>query len=608
MGISPDPLLFRKIKAFVNRRLGPVSIPGEGINYWRQRVFHYLCMAVIFLGVIAYLYYTLLFIVNNQPEFALFSTFAFFSTVLIVSIERIPVKFRVGWLLLMFYLTGCFLLFAGAHPVPGMLFFISYSIMAVTIAGQTAAMRSIVYNLLAIGLGGLYRYSGWIPDLSPELSLQTYVSLTFSFVILNVVTIVPLLSLINGLLFSLNKEKRFQRLLAGERKELARAIKKAEESDRLKSAFLANMSHEIRTPMNAILGFSNLLSHPEISEPEKKEFVELIRHNSQSLMTLVDDIVDISMIESGQFRIKNAPCQLHKLLDEIHHTFSEDMIRRGIVNIRFYLKKGIAETNVQILTDGPRLAKVLSSLLSNAIKFTDKGFIEFGYSHIRDHYLEFYVKDTGIGIPKGKEHEVFGRFVKGKPGTERLYGGTGIGLTIARHLVELMGGEIWARSEPMAGTTIFFTLPYQRLGVAPGTEQPMRNKPVINWAGKTFLVAEDEEDNFRYLEVALSLNNASLIWARDGEEAVELFRKTEHIDLVLMDIKMPKMDGYQATHAIKSIKPGVPIIAQTAYSMAEEREKSIKAGCDGYIAKPINYKDLLHLIQKSLAAGKQPCA
>ncbi len=604
MGASPNPLFVRKLTAFINRRLGPAALPGEGIDYWRQRVFHYLSMAVIFLGVIVWLYYTLHFLVNKQLNFALISSFAFFTTLLIVSIRRIPVKYRTAWVSLMFYLIGCFLLFTSTHPIPGMLFFLSYSIMAVTIAGQSAAIRSIIYNLFAIVAGGFYWYSGWIPELSPAISMQTYINLSISFLTLNLVTLIPLLSLISGLLFSLKKEKRYQRLLYNEQVELARALKKAEESDHLKTSFLSNMSHEIRTPMNAILGFSNLLSHPGIGAAEKKEFVELIRHNGENLMTLVDDIIDISKIESGQFRINNAPCELHQLLDKIHQLHSRELLRRGINNIRFYLKKGIAQPTVQILTDESRLGKVLSNLLSNAIKFTEKGFIEFGYHHARDHYLEFYVKDTGIGIPKGKEDEMFGPFVKGAAGQDRLYGGTGIGLTIARHLVELMGGEIWARSEPMAGTIIYFTLPYQRLGIAPTDEYRTGKRPLINWAGKTFLVAEDEEDNYRYLEVALSLNNANLIWARDGQEAVDLFRKTENIDLVLMDIKMPIMDGYQATHLIKSIKPGVPVIAQTAYSIAEEREKSIKAGCDGYIAKPINFNDLQILIQNSLSAGR----
>jgi signal transduction histidine kinase/CheY-like chemotaxis protein len=558
--------------------------------------------------VFAYLYYTLLFVVNQQISIALYSTFAFFTTLLVVSVRRIPLKFRVAWLLLVFYLTGCILLFAGAYTLPAMLFFLSYSIMAVTVAGWAAALRSLAFNALALLAGGFYWHSTGNQPSTAAINISTYIDLSVSFVLLNLVITIPLISMVNGLVFNLNKEKRYQSLLSGGQTKLEQAIKKAEESDQLKTAFLSNMSHEIRTPMNAILGFSNLLSHPEIGSPEKEEFVELIKHNGNCLMTLVDDIIDISKIESGQFRIKNGTCQLHQLLDDIHRSFTEDMLRRGISNIQFYLKKGISETNIQILIDGPRLEKVLSSLLSNAIKFTDKGFIEFGYKHTSNQYLEFYVKDTGIGLPKGKEKEVFNRFYKGQPEHQRLYGGTGIGLTIAQNLVELMGGEIWVESQPMAGTSVYFTIPFQRLGSAPGAEPTEKTHAPINWEGKTFLVAEDEEDNFRYLEVALSLSKASLIWARDGEEAVDLFQKSHHIDLVLMDIKMPKMDGYQATHAIKAIKPEVPVIAQTAYSLAEEKDKSIKAGCDGYIAKPINYKDLLNLIQQSLLNRDLPSA
>ena len=229
-----------------------------------------------------------------------------------------------------------------------------------------------------------------------------------------------------------------------------------------------------------------------------------------------------------------------------------------------------------------------------------------GYTLLDNEFMKFYVKDTGIGLPKGKEDEIFERFSKYNNDKERLYGGTGIGLSIAKHLVELMGGEIWVESEPLVGTTFYFTLPFHKIESKQAGKQKKGPKAhVYNWEGKTFLVAEDEEDNFRYIEVALSLSNASLIWARDGKEAVEIFRKISHIDLVLMDIKMPLLDGYSATREIKKIDRNVPVIAQTAYALSEEKDKSLAAGCDDYIAKPISYEDLLSTIHKFVPGNSE---
>jgi CheY-like chemotaxis protein len=209
-------------------------------------------------------------------------------------------------------------------------------------------------------------------------------------------------------------------------------------------------------------------------------------------------------------------------------------------------------------------------------------------------------------LPKGKEAEIFERFSKYNNDKERLYGGTGIGLSIVKHLVELMGGEIWVESEPLVGTIFYFTLPFHKIESKQLKKKKAgKKKYVYNWEGKTFLVAEDEEDNFRYIEVALSLSNASLIWARDGKEAVEIFKKIDNIDLVLMDIKMPLLDGYSATREIKKINKSVPVIAQTAYALSEEKDKSLAAGCDDYIAKPISYEDLLSTIHKFVPGNSE---
>nr|WP_321453673.1 ATP-binding protein [uncultured Carboxylicivirga sp.] len=593
--------LVRKIDVFVGRKLGPSSVPkGEGLRYWRERIFHYFSIGILFFGLVVYLYLGLTFILEETYTNVIFTTFIFLSAVFVTSVKALPFKFRVGWILFLIYLIGIYQVLKTNNSAIGYMFLLSHTLMSSILGGPKRAWYSFFQSSLSIAVIGLLLY---IPifeiPFAAAISFVDFLQLTITFSIVTLITLLPLNSLLNGMLFSLQKEQRYRRLLRREHENLVLAKRKAEEGDRLKTSFLSNMSHEIRTPMNAILGFSNLLSHPEIDNTEKEEFVNLIKINGKNLLTLVEDIIDISKLDSGQLQIKNAPCKLHDLMSEIYESFHDDIKRRGLFNLKLYLKEGVSDENILILTDEHRLKQILINLIGNAVKFTERGFIEFGYTQVEDQFLQFYVKDTGIGLPDGIEQEIFERFSKFNNDKQRLYGGTGIGLSIAKHLVDLLGGEISVESEAMIGTTFYFTLPYHRLMNQKITKETKHESiRDFNWEGKTFLVAEDEEDNFRYIEVALALSNASLIWAKDGQEAVNVFRKVNNIDLVLMDIKMPLMDGYTATREIKNISKNVPVIAQTAYALSEEKEKSREAGCDDYIAKPIGYEDLLSTINK----------
>ncbi len=601
MGKVSKARLYRKLDIFIRRRLGPTNLrSGDGLHYWRERIFHFFSIGVLFIGLVVYLYLGLSFLKEGEFAYAIFASFIFFSAVFATTVRSLPLKFRVSWLLFLIYLIGVYSLLETNSSSLGYAFFISYALLSGILVSQKRAWVSIITISLTLVAIGVVLYNTAIPlPFSASIPLNEYIQSSVVFIVIALVTLFPLVSLLNGLIFNLEKETRFRRLLRREHEDLTLAKRKAEESDHLKTAFLSNMSHEIRTPMNAILGFSNLLSHPDISLAEKDEFINLIRINGKNLLTLVEDIIDISKIDSGQLQIKNAPCKLHEMLTQVYDSFQDDIKRRGLFNLKLYLKEGISDENIRILSDEHRLQQILINLVGNAVKFTERGFVEFGYTQEDDQFLRFYVKDTGIGLPKGKESEIFERFSKFNSDKERLYGGTGIGLSIAKHLVTLMGGEIWVESEPLVGTTFYFTLPYHRL-TSPMKELEDKKDQVreFNWEGKTFLVAEDEEDNFRYIEVALALSNASLIWARDGQEAVDVFKRVAGIDLVLMDIKMPTMDGYTATREIKNLSQKVPVIAQTAYAMSEEKEKSREAGCDDYIAKPIGYDDLLSTINR----------
>ena len=379
------------------------------------------------------------------------------------------------------------------------------------------------------------------------------------------------------------------------------AKEKAEESDKLKTAFLANMSHEIRTPMNAIIGFSDLMTDDNLSASEKIEYTSHIKKAGESLMNLISDIIDIAKIEAGQLQINKSVCNLDELLNDMIGTYSEAKIKAGKRNLDIRLLKKSGINGISIITDPFRLKQVLTNLIGNAMKFTEHGFIEFGYSLNDKQTLEFVVRDTGIGIPKGKQQDIFYRFSQVDNSNTRKYGGTGLGLAISKNIIEIMGGKIWIESEPGKGSSFYFTLPY----FPANTDEiinivPDNNHENINWQGKTILVAEDVPSNFMFIEAALRRTKVRLLWAQDGRQAITMALENSQVDLVLMDIQMPELNGYEATAEILKVRHDLPIISQTAYALSGEKEKSLAAGCVDYISKPIKTELLISIIGKYL--------
>lgn len=357
--------------------------------------------------------------------------------------------------------------------------------------------------------------------------------------------------------------------------ELIDARDKAEESNRLKSAFLANMSHEIRTPLNAIVGFSGLLNSTEESQ-EREEYVKIIENNNELLLQLIGDILDLSKIEAGTLEFVETPVDVNALMEEIIKAMQMKAVTKGLEVI---YDNSLPECH--ILTDRNRLSQVLTNLLTNAIKFTDTGSITVGYTMWENGMLRFYVKDTGRGIPQEKQADIFTRFVK----LNSFAQGTGLGLPICRTIVNKMGGEIGVESEPDNGSTFWFTIPY--------IFAKMVEKPILEHTLKavakndvTILIAEDNISNFKLFETILQ-KDYRILHAWNGKEAVRLYKQHKpHI--VLMDINMPEMDGYQATAEIRKFSNEVPIIAVTAYAYATDEQQILSRGFDGYTSKPIN--------------------
>lgn len=384
--------------------------------------------------------------------------------------------------------------------------------------------------------------------------------------------------------------------------QLNEAKERAEQSDKLKSAFLANMSHEIRTPMNGILGFSQLLLETEDKE-ELKEFIEVINKNGNHLLALINDIIDISKVEAGMLSLSSNEFSINELLDEVNELLLKDNFVSGR---RFELrsKYGLVKGQDVMLSDRTRLKQVLINLVGNACKFTYKGYVEVGYT-VHEEHLVFYVKDTGVGLDYDQQQYIFERFMQATIDHRPKHEGTGLGLAISKAFVNLFGGEIWVESEPSGGSVFCFTLPVKK----DGKSIIKRHQKIIipmeyNWKEKVILVAEDVTTNFLLIKTALKKTGVTLIWAKNGEEAVEECKKDQKIDLVLMDVRMPVMSGFEATPVIRKIRPDIPVIAQTSYAMDGDREKSIEAGCTDYIAKPFNIKDFIDLIAKYISADK----
>lgn len=380
--------------------------------------------------------------------------------------------------------------------------------------------------------------------------------------------------------------------------ELKVAKEKAEESDKLKTAFLTNMSHEIRTPMNAIVGFSHLLTDPESTQEAKDEYIKIIKSNGEVLMNLINDILDISIIEAGQLKTKFKPVPIIDLLNELKNLYCTELDKHAKdITIRTDYDPDFK--TLTVITDKVRLSQVLSNLLSNAIKFTGEGVVTLGYRRSSSDELIFFVKDTGPGIAPEKHDVIFDRFSKfdkfDNVKEKQLYAGTGLGLAICNELVRLLGGKIWLDSCLEKGTTFYFTIPYKpdKEDEESGSERKEK-LPKNILKDKTILVAEDVISNYQLISAFLSQSGVNIVWAKNGKEAVDLYSSNRHIDIVLMDVQMPIMDGLRALKEIRTVDKKVPIIINSAFYLTDEMEQSFSAGCTDYMTKPIRKEDLLN--------------
>jgi PAS domain S-box-containing protein len=396
-----------------------------------------------------------------------------------------------------------------------------------------------------------------------------------------------------------NEYRQINEELNQTNQELQIAKEHAEESDRLKTAFLQNMSHEIRTPMNAIMGFSYILKDHFDNKPKLEKFSEIISQRSNDLLDIINDILDIAKIESGQLPINMEVCNLIDLFAELSSFFIEYQNRIGKQQIKFSMQALCDTSDKIIITDKVKLKQIFINLITNAFKFTNKGTIEGGCKTDNNHNLVFYVTDTGVGIPADKQEKVFERFTQLNETISKNIGGTGLGLSIVKGLINLLGGEIFLESKPGKGSTFSFTIPYKKTQPLHHESSAIEQYNHTGYTNKTILIVEDDFYNAEYLKEVLSGIGLNILQAENGKQAVDI-SLSQPVDLVLMDIRLPDIDGYEATRQIKQQKPQLKIIAQTAYAANEEKQKAFDAGCNDYISKPTMKEVLLSIINKHL--------
>jgi len=382
--------------------------------------------------------------------------------------------------------------------------------------------------------------------------------------------------------------------------ELLKAKEKAERSDKLKSAFLANMSHEARTPLNSILGFADLLCENDTDWNDKKFYAKIIRESSKQLVRLISDIIDISKIDANIMVINKKPVHINYIMEHVFEIFRKQTENKSI-DLRMEL--GLKSPADYIVTDEIRVRQILINLVGNAVKFTDEGYIYFGYSLSQDKkFLEFYVEDTGPGIAKNKQKIIFGRFRQADSSISKRYGGTGLGLSISKELCRLLGGKIWLRSTPGHGSTFYFKIPYELSDAQVEDNEVSYNikTSIDKIAGKKILVIDDSSSVHILIEGLLKKEDVKILKAATGNDVLEIIREEKDIDIILMDIQLPDMDGIELLQKARKICENIPVIAQTANAFDEDRDRFLTAGFDGFLPKPFGKKELLEMLSAFL--------
>lgn len=387
-----------------------------------------------------------------------------------------------------------------------------------------------------------------------------------------------------------------------QRRDLIRSKEKIEESDKLKSTILTNISHYIRTPLNSVTGFAELLAASGTDPKQRKEYVDIIKIQSKRILGLIDDLSEIAKLEKGNVVISHNPCNLNLLLNELLLGINQQrsVNQQNLVEINLDIPKG---KGLEIITDSGRLQQTINNLVNFSLKHTQKGQITIGYRLEEElQKIIFFVKDTSPGLSKEEQKTLFNKFTSMDNPEKNRYEDPGLGLTIARNIIKNLGGKIWVESEENTGNSFFFTMPFEPLksDIEMDIDEEFPNNSNFQWPNKVILVVDDEDVNAIFIEAVLQETNVQVIFAKNGQEAIDLCKTINKIDLILMDLKMPVMNGLAATKEIRNFNPDIPIIAQTALASLEDKRESLNAGCNDIVTKPIEVQELLYKVNKYL--------
>lgn len=568
----------------------------NGLPYLRNKLFLSILLISVPICILAYIPSIIISILEKQFFISFLDTFAILFLLFFFQTDRFSITTKKVLYTATFYILAFFLTLILGVKGPGIIIFFSISVFVTLIQSTRAGFISVAINsILYLFFMSIVPTKNFHLKFFQDVSVTGWIGITINMIIFNALLVQSVSYLINQLNITLITETDLTNKLEEEGKELLIAKQKAEESDRLKSAFLSNVSHEIRTPLNAILGFGSLMNDDDVSREERIEYYEVIKSRSSDLLHIVNDILDVSKIEANQMVINPYPGNLKNTLNEIFETYNLKLKTENR-NFELILNIELSEEECKLITDFNRYKQVLDNLIGNAFKFTDTGSITFGCRLIDNQQLLTYISDTGIGISEQDQKIIFDRFRQSEITISRVYGGTGLGLTISKGLVELLSGKIWLESKEQIGSSFYFTLPY--IPVASELTEFESVSGMINVHNKKVLVVEDDKYNQKYLTKVLTYMNFDCLVADNGGETLKILENHSDIDLILMDIRLPDISGYELTTIIRKKYSKLPIIAQTGFAMAEDRQKCLEAGCNEVLSKPVSRESLQNMLKR----------
>ena len=587
--------LWNQYKVLMRKQfIGSHADKTTDIDYWRTRLFIQFLLYTFPVGIVVYIPSMMMSVVTGLIVIAVVDTITLALIILLVFSKKISIQTKKYLLAICLYLLSVVLLLVLGSIGPGLIYLVATSVFIILVIGKKAAYFSVFLNL---GLYCLLSLSLAFPEIGIEFlreyTLGAWIAVGANFLFINIITVASIALLLDGLQKTILNEKRLLNKLKKERKKLNEAKDKAIQSDKFKSVFLANMSHEIRTPLNAIVGFANLLLKNKGLNHQKR-YIELITNSSKHLLNLINDVIDISKIEAGAVSMKIERVKLNDFI----HGIAASMKQLCPKHLEFKFSANEDDLYTELGIDTQKVTQVITNLITNSFKYTKKGSVELNAVLPPDQKIIYFsIIDTGIGISKEKQKKVFQRFYQ----ENAMHSGVGLGLSICASLVKIMDGEIAMKSEIDIGSTFTVKIPnfIEKVQNKPAI-LPQENKAeVLSFCNKKILIAEDDENSYTLLKDLLEEERYLITHSKNGDDAIKQ-AKSNKFDIVFMDMKMPILDGYEATRQIRLFDAKIPIVAVTAFAFNADAEKAFKAGCNDYLTKPVDFEKLKLVLAKHI--------